>query len=207
MSMDSETLGTRRIPQQERGERSVADLLKAAAAEFAEVGYDAATMKAISRRAGASTGAVYQYFPNKEAIASALRTQYVNEIEQCWTKLEEATAGLSVKERTLRFVDMMIRFIEEHPACFKVLGAPAGSKRDKKTRDQLRERLASIFHTRRPAVSWEQAYRVASVVLQMIKGMNALYAEVKPQERLEIVKEYKLALVTYLEKRLSAKQE
>ena len=203
MSMDSESFGSRRIPQQERSERLVAELLEAAAAEFAEVGYDAATMKAVAKRAGASIGAVYQYFPNKEALASALRTQYVTEMEQCWTKLEEATTGLSVKERTLRFVDLMIRFMEERPAYVTIMDAPTHSRPDKKTRDWLSERLANVFYTRRPAVSLEQAYRVASVALQMIKGMNALYAEAGPQERLEIVKEYKVALTAYLEKRLT----
>jgi AcrR family transcriptional regulator len=35
----------RRIPQQKRGERRVAELLEAAAVEFVEGGYHAATMK------------------------------------------------------------------------------------------------------------------------------------------------------------------
>jgi hypothetical protein len=38
----------------------------------------------------------------------------------------------------------------------------------------------------------------------MIKSMNALYADAKPQERPEIVKEYKVALTAYLEKRLAS---
>jgi len=96
----------------------------------------------------------------------------------------------------------MIRFMEEHPASITILDAPTNSKRDKQTRDRLRLRLANVFRMRRPAVSREQAYRVACVSLQMIKSMNALYAETKPQERREIAKEYKLALAAYLEKRL-----
>ena len=191
----------RRIPQQERGERRVRDLLEAAAAEFAEVGYESATMKAIATRGGASIGAVYQYFPNKEAVVRALRTQYVLEMEQHWVRLEEATAGLSIKDRTHRFIDMMIRFMEEHPAYATIMDAPVDSKRDKKTRDRLRGQVANVFRARRPAASQEQAYRVACVSLQIIKGMNALYSEAKPQERLEIVKEYKLALAAYLEER------
>ena len=202
--MDSGISVNRRIPQQERGERRVRELLEASAAEFAEVGHDAATMKAIAKRAGASIGAVYQYFPNKESVVSALRTQYVNEMEDQWTKLEEATAGLSIKERVELFVDVMIRFMEEHPAFIAILDAPVDSKRDKKIRDRLRERFANVLHTRRPAFSQEQAYRVAGVSLQMVKGMNALYAAARPQERLEIVKEYKLALTAYLEKRLAS---
>src|ERR1700748_521726 len=116
MSMDSGMQANRRVPQQERGERRVRELLEAAASVFAEVAYDAATMKAIVERAGASIGAVYQYFPNKAAIVSALRTQYVNEMEERWIHLEEAAAGLSVKERVQRFVDVMIRFMKERPA-------------------------------------------------------------------------------------------
>jgi AcrR family transcriptional regulator len=199
--MDSGFLKDRRIPQQERGERRVAELLEAAAAEFAEVGYDAATMTAVAKRAGASIGAVYQYFPNKEAIVSALRSQYLNEMEEQWIKLEAASAGLSVKERTQSFVDVMIRFIEEHPAFAAILDAPADAKRDKKLRDNLLGRIANRIRIRRPTVSQEQAYRVACVTMQIIKSMNALYAEAKPTERPEIVKEYKLALTAYLEKR------
>jgi AcrR family transcriptional regulator len=202
MSMDSDISVNRRIPQQVRGERRVAELLEAAASEFAEVGYDAATMKAIAKRAGASIGAVYQYFPDKAAVASALRTQYVNAMEDRWGQLEEATAGLTLKERTQSFVDVMIRFMEGRPAYIAIMDAPADSRRDKKTRDRLRERLANAFRTRRPALSREQAYRVASVSLQMIKSMNTLYTDAKPQERLEIAKEYELALTAYLEQRL-----
>ena len=203
MSMDSGSLINRRIPRQERGEQRVAELLEAAASELGEAGYDAATMKAIAKRAGASIGAVYQYFPNKEALVSALRAQYVNEMEERWTKLEKATAGASISERADKFIDMMVRFIDEHPACITILDAPADSKQDKKIRDRLNERLAHVFHTRGPVVSQEQAHRVARVCLQMIKGMNALYAETRPQERSEIVKEYKLALTAYLERRLT----
>ena len=202
MSMGSDISRNRRIPLQERGERRVAELLEAAASEFAEVGYDRATMKAIAKRAGASIGAIYQYFPDKAAVASALRILYVNEMEDRWMKVEEATAALSVKQRIQRFVDTMIRFMGEHPSYITILDAPADSKRDKETRARLRARLANVFQTRRPGVSPEHAYRVACVALQMIKSMNALYAEAKPQERLEIVEEYKVALTAYIEKRL-----
>jgi len=203
MRVDSDILKNRRVPQQERGERRVAELLEAAASEFAEVGYDAATMKAIAERAGASIGAIYQYFPNKQAVAGALRNQYVSKMEEHWIELEEATAGLSIQERTQKFVDAMIRFMEEHPAYITILDAPLDSKQDKKIRDHLRERLANVFHTRRPGISREQAYRVACVSLEIIKSMNTLYTAAKPQDRSEIVREYKLALAAYLERRLT----
>jgi AcrR family transcriptional regulator len=194
---------SRRIPQQERGERRVTELLDAAADVLSEVGYESATMKAIAKRASASIGAVYQYFPNKEAVVRALRSRYSDEMEQRWTNLEEATASLSVKQLAQRFVDVMVRFMEEHPAYIKILDVPAGYKRDPKARDHLRERIADVFRARRPTLSSEQAYRVANVSLQIIKSMNALYAQADPKERLDIVKEYKLNLTAYLELRLT----
>jgi AcrR family transcriptional regulator len=204
MSMGSDISVNRRVPRQERAEQRVAELLDAAASELAEAGYDAATMKAIAIRAGASIGAAYQYFPNKEALVSALRERYAIEMEKRWAHREETTVGRSVLEQTEDFVDMMVHFLDDHPAWIAILDAPADSRRDRKTRDQLRDRLAQVFCARRPAISHEQARLVASIVLQMIKSMNALYAAARPQDRSAIVMEYKLALTAYLERRLMA---
>ena len=49
-----------------------ARVLDAAEAVFAESGYAGATMAAIAERAGMSTGNVYRYFANKEALFLAL---------------------------------------------------------------------------------------------------------------------------------------
>lgn len=204
MSMGSDNSVHRRVPRQERAEQRVAELLDAAASELAEVGYDAATMKAIAIRAGASTGAAYQYFPNKEALVSALRERYAVEMEKRWAHREENTVGRSIREGTEGFVDMMVNFLDEHPAWIAILDAPADSRRNRKTRDQLRERLAQVFCARRPAIPHEQARLVASIALQMIKSMNTLYAAARPQERSAIVMEYKLALTAYLERRLTS---
>jgi len=76
MSMPSTMSSQRRAPQQERGERRLAQVLEAAASLFAEVGYDAATMTEVADRANASIGTVYQYFSNKPAIVLALRSKY-----------------------------------------------------------------------------------------------------------------------------------
>jgi len=43
------------------------------------VGYAEATTGAVASRAGISHGSLYQFFPNKEAIASALGSQYADQ--------------------------------------------------------------------------------------------------------------------------------
>src|SRR4051812_43963566 len=69
--------GTRRQP---RGERRIDQILLAAGVVFARVGYERATTNAIAAEAGISPGSLYQFFPNKEAIAGALETRYAEQM-------------------------------------------------------------------------------------------------------------------------------
>jgi AcrR family transcriptional regulator len=194
----------RRAPQQQRGERRLAQLLESAASVLAEVGYDAATMTEIADRANASIGTLYQYFPNKSAIVLALRSQYRKEMEERWAHLdEETTSEMSVLQIAHRLVEVTNRFVEEHPAYFPILDAPVKYKRNQEARNRLRERIAKIFRSRKPGMSHEAAYRVANVTVQIVKSMYKIYAEATPKERLELVNEYKLAVAAYLESRLT----
>jgi len=67
---------TRRVPTQERSKKRVERILDAAAHVFAEDGYEAATMEAIAARAETSIGSIYQFFPNKLALFTALARHY-----------------------------------------------------------------------------------------------------------------------------------
>jgi AcrR family transcriptional regulator len=117
MSMESQTeLAPRRIPIQERGEKRVAGLLEAAAAIFAEVGFEAATMRDIAERAGASIGSLYQFFPNKEVVARAIKTQYCQELKKLWASLVAVSAKTTTSRLVDQFLNVTIRAIEEHPA-------------------------------------------------------------------------------------------
>jgi AcrR family transcriptional regulator len=194
----------RRVPQQERGERRVAELLDAAAAVIAEVGYEAATMTEMAQRARASIGALYQYFPNKEAVVRALRTQYGEEMEERWKPLKAQAAGLSMKQLVDRLYAVMIQMMDERPAYIPLLSAPVNYKRDPAARDRLRMCLADLLSAKCPTLSPKEAFRMANVVLQVIKGLNPLYAEAKPDERKELVQEFKLVMTAYLSLRLKA---
>jgi AcrR family transcriptional regulator len=195
---------TRRVPQQERGERRVAALLEAAAAVIAEVGYDAATMTAMADRAGASIGAMYQYFPNKEAVVRALRAQYGDEMRKRWKPLALEAAQLSVAAMVDRMFEVVVQFMEERPAYIALISAPGKFPRDPAGRNRLREDFAKLFREKQPELSADEAFRIANVTFQLIKGMNPLYAEAKPKERQELVQEFKLALTAYLSVRLRA---
>src|SRR5215472_3404324 len=72
------SLVPRRIPTQDRSRQRVERILDAAAHVFTEAGFEAATTEAIAARAGTSIGSLYQFFPNKDALFSAICDRYLD---------------------------------------------------------------------------------------------------------------------------------
>jgi AcrR family transcriptional regulator len=196
------TQSPRRKPQQQRGEQRMVAMLSAAGAVFAESGFDVATMTAIAERSGSSIGALYQYFPNKLTLARALREQYGEEMARRWTGLVAEAAQLSVNALVDRIFELMIGFFDEHPAYFTLLNATLGYQRDAGARQRLRARLGAVLREKKPELEEVEALRMATVSLQIVKGLNPLYGSAAPAERRELVAEFKLALSAYLKTRL-----
>lgn len=67
--------------QEERSERSRAQILEAALALFSHQGYRATSIREIAERAGVSTGNVYHHFRDKDTIFKELLDQYWRAIE------------------------------------------------------------------------------------------------------------------------------
>jgi AcrR family transcriptional regulator len=193
----------RRVPTQERAERRVAALLDAAAAVIAEVGYEAATVTAVAERAGASIGAVYQYFPNKDALVQALRAQYGEAMHAMWAPVVADAGRLPIPELVDRIFEVFIAFIDSHPAYFPLVDAPVSRRRDAPARHRLRGEFAAAFRQKQPALTPEEALRVARVAVEIVKAINRLYDDAKPKELPALVAELKLALSLYLNARLS----
>ena len=66
----------RKLPQQERSRIAVAAILEATTRILTEEGYEKANTNRIAERAGVSIGSLYQYFPNKESLITALLVQH-----------------------------------------------------------------------------------------------------------------------------------
>src|SRR5580700_10899327 len=96
MSSNTETT-VARAPKRARGKQRVAELLEAAAAVFAEKGYEAATMTEIAARAGAPIGSLYQFFPAKETLADVLVQNFVAMLAADLAALEERARGIDAK--------------------------------------------------------------------------------------------------------------
>jgi len=185
-------------PQQDRSSRRLAGFLDAAAELFVEVGYEATTMTAIAERSGSSIGALYNYFPDKQAIALTLLNQYARELEAHWKPLMEHLDKLSPREFANLFIERIIELVLQRPAHLALLSAPVRLRRDPAARRALRVMIANAFRVKNPSLSEERAVLAANVSLQMVKGMKTLYAEAEPKGKDLVVNEFKKALTLYL---------
>src|ERR1700756_2775484 len=106
MSSNAETT-VARAPKRARGKQRVAELLEAAAAVFAEKGYEAATMTEIAARARAPIGSLYQFFPAKEALADMLVQNFVALLAADLQELEERASEIDTPTRVERLFGLL----------------------------------------------------------------------------------------------------
>jgi AcrR family transcriptional regulator len=106
---------SRRRPRQERARETVRAILSAAAQLFAAEGYAGTTTNSIARRAGVSIGSLYQYFPNKDSILSALLERHHREVNDVVQRSAEVLAdhGVPVEEG---FRSLLTGILELHDA-------------------------------------------------------------------------------------------
>jgi AcrR family transcriptional regulator len=91
-------LEARKPPIQQRSRATVDEILTATAEVFEVYGYSAGTTNHVAKRAGVSIGTVYQYFPNKEAIAVALVERHVVDTDR---RFREWVGHVSTEEHGL----------------------------------------------------------------------------------------------------------
>ena len=94
-------------------------IIRAATSVFAENGYQKATMSEISRIAGLSEAAIYEYFQGKEDLLLTIPNEWVSE---AIIELEEQLFGIKGVENQLRkFLWWYLRYIEKEPLIAKVV--------------------------------------------------------------------------------------
>jgi AcrR family transcriptional regulator len=187
---------------QSRGLRRVSRLLAAAVAEFAASGYQAATMMGIARRAHSPIGSLYQFFPNKDAVARALRTLQIDDIGALWSSLREDGTCASLETFVDGFLAMMVEFVRTHRAFVPLLDAPSGTT-PVGARNRLRELLEALLSGIAPQLAPAARTRCAEVMLHVNKALMGLFASSPPRERDWILAEYRRVLLGYLQRRIA----
>jgi len=104
-----------------------AAILAAASEVFADLGYEAASIRDVIRRTELAAGTFYNYFPDKESVFRALVSERVRPLR---ARLREARAGASSLEEFVRLgYRAYFGFIASDPDLFSLLRRNAGTIR------------------------------------------------------------------------------
>lgn len=134
-------------PRTARGERTRRKLLDAAAEEFAENGFHAGSISAITRRAGVALGSFYTYFDSKDAIFRALVSDMSEAVRVAAREaIEPAMPPLEIERAALA---AFLSFAAEHKEIYRIIDEaefvdPASYRRHyETTAARIAERLAA----------------------------------------------------------------
>ncbi|WP_345644036.1 TetR/AcrR family transcriptional regulator [Streptomyces siamensis] len=190
--------------RQARGERRIAQLLEAAAAVFCTTGYTAASTNAIAREAGVSPGTLYQFFPNKEAIAIELGDRLMHEMRETYGEaLAPVDPATPLEQAVGAAVDRFIAFNCEHPVFFALMHGPDVPGRITEEHDALHQtlvaRIEGLIRSFLPGAPDADVTRTAQMCLGMYKAGLELVLAHEEAERGAYVQELKNALFRYLE--------
>ncbi len=199
MSMSSTSASaSRRSPQQARATQRRAKFLEVAARLIGEQGYEIVPMMAIAKEAGASIGTLYDYFPDKQSVALALLSEYVEQADAHWTAVLSGARTMTERELSEVFIEGILTFVRAHPAYLPLLTAPIGYARTAEARQPLRRTIADALRKTKPSVTPERAFLSAQVIVQLMKGMLALYKQVTAKDKNAVTAEFKALMLAYV---------
>ena len=194
--MKTKALGSE--PKQERGRQRVAAILEAAAAVFAEKGYDAATMTEIAALSGTAIGSLYRFFPSKDALADALLARYTGLLTEGFAELEQRLPHMSLAGVAGALVDFMVALQAQRSVAVSLADARGGSM-DRRTelRQALRGGVAGVLCKAMPALDAEHARVMAVVIAQIFKGVSGA-AQEQPAVQATLLSEMRELVRVYL---------
>ncbi len=95
-------------------------VLDAALSEFADQGFQGASLNRLVAQAGIAKGSLYQYFPNKEGIFHYVFRYALKLVRRTLTTVKEETLEEDFFTRLEKSLAAGMRFLREHPRIFNL---------------------------------------------------------------------------------------
>lgn len=119
----AESTLTRREPRQQRSRRTVDDVLEAVQLVVRRHGARAITTNRIAEVAGVSVGSLYQYFPDKHAIFTAIHDRHVADVRQVIEQTIAACTPTSLEEFARELVHSLVKVHAEMAELHEVVSS------------------------------------------------------------------------------------
>jgi AcrR family transcriptional regulator len=202
--MSAKRATVRRQPVQQRGLRRMERILDAADAVIARAGFDAATTNAIARRARTAIGSLYQFFPNKDAVLSALCERHLRRLHDLHEGLFSADlTHLPFAEMFDRIVDTLAGYHAENPGFqplfFGSTTSPALAAAADRLRAECIARVEELMALRMPGVDAEHRRQLAEINVDTVRAVLPRATTADPAVRETILRELKRMMTVYAE--------
>ena len=199
----------RQARRQKRGVLRVEEILSAAAALFAELGYDSVTTNMIAARANISPGSLYQFFPNKEAIAQAFAADATEHLHQVYNRvLSPQIITLPLQDFVGVFIDRIVAFNRTYPGYLALeVGSTISAPLALVLADLhqgIQARLDAVLAAYWPQSTEEQRRLPLLVSYRLFLALLPLALQGDEEQQRAIVREMKVVLYRYLESTVSS---
>ena len=162
-----------REPQQDRSRETVERILAAAEHEIGRLGLAAAGTRGIAAAAGLSVGAVYRFFPDKEAIADALAHRYLADLMPTYAG---TVGGVGPGTDLVGVVTTLVRQAAElqlaHPGYYRLteeLPPEQGDSPAHRVREQIVDLFAGAFRSAGVGEPEAEVRRVVALCVETVR--------------------------------------
>lgn len=114
-------IAPRKVPRQERAQATVEAILEATAKVLREQGYDGLTTNKVAEAAGVSVGSLYQYFPGKDALVTALLLRFAERQQVAFFDVITRVATAPIPVVIDAVVEMLVEQADVDPDLATVL--------------------------------------------------------------------------------------
>lgn len=185
-----------------RGEQRREELLGAAARVFTRLGYHDATTNAIAADAGVSPATLYQFFPNKEALANTLAARLAGQLADTERALDPDNE-LPFREAIAALLDGCLLFHRTHPVFHTLLSEAPLTEETWGQKAELAEVFTQFVAGRlrraNATLGEAEAEHHGAVTLAIFRGILTDYAHADAGHREPWAQAMQAAVLRYLE--------
>ncbi|HSI48867.1 MAG TPA: TetR/AcrR family transcriptional regulator [Ideonella sp.] len=164
----------RKAPRQARSQATVEAILDAAARVLIERGYAAANTNLVAERAGVSVGSLYQYFPNKDALITALHDRHSRQMDEVMDRAFAASEHLPFDAALQHIIEGVVEAHRVEAGLHRVLETQLAGLDMLSSHEETEARIAEQMG--RLLERYPDQVRVPNLRLAVYMLMHALHA-------------------------------
>lgn len=196
----------RKQPKQERSRAMVERIITAGQTVLLRDGYDKASTNRVAQEAGISPGSLYQYFPDKASILTAVVDRYSAELSVRLTavladRLDEPGPAL-VRSTLEGLLDALEENVEFLRVVVELLPRAQHSGRAAELEQRVGDLVAAYLSINKPQTRVSEPATSAWIVVRLVEHLTVQYVLEAPQiPRDRFVDELTTLVLSYLEPR------